>query len=133
MKGYSLPTVILLLSLIGCSRPSSSIEPKLDSSISGKTFSSSGNQEFTLQLDVHSDGGYQWAYSISDTSVVQVDSTRFAPKSRDPKLLGGLAIQTLFFHTLQPGQSLVTLTERRVWEKNVTPIDSLEFTVVVTQ
>jgi predicted secreted protein len=132
MKSYSLPTLILLLSLVGCSRPPSSIEPTLDSSISGKTFSSSGNQEFTLQLDVHFDGGYQWAYSISDTNVARVDSTRFAPKSRDPKLLGGLGIQTLFFHTLQPGQSVVTLTERRSWEKNISSIDSLTFTVVVT-
>jgi predicted secreted protein len=132
MKSYSLPILILLLSLVGCSRPPSSIEPTLDSSISGKTFSSSENQKFTLQLDVHFDGGYQWAYSISDTKVVRVDSTSFAPKSRDPKLLGGLAIQTLFFRTLQPGQSVVYLTERRSWEKDVAPIDSLTFTVVVS-
>jgi len=132
MKGYSLLTLILLLSLVGCSQPPSSIESKLDSSISGKTFSSSVNQKFTLQLDVHFDGGYQWAYSISDTNVVRIDSTRSAPKSRDRNLLGGLAVQTLFFRTLQPGQSVITLTERRSWEKNIAPIDSLTFTVAVT-
>jgi predicted secreted protein len=133
MKSYSLLTFVLLVSLVGCSRPSSSIDAKLDSSISGKTFSSSRNEEFTLQLDVHFDGGYQWAYSIGDTNVVRVDSIRYAPKSRDRNRLGGVAIETLFFRTLRTGQSAVTLTERRSWEKNIAPIDSLTFTVVVTR
>jgi predicted secreted protein len=133
MKGHGFLAFVLVLFLVGCSCPSSPIDPKLDSSISGKTFSSSGDQEFRLQLDVHFDGGYQWAYSISDTNVVRIDSVRYAPKSRDRKLLGGVAIETLFFHTLRTGQSVITLTERRPWEKNIAPIDSLKFTVAVTR
>jgi predicted secreted protein len=132
MKAYHLLALALVLCLVGCSRQSSPIDPKLDSSINGKTFSTSADQEFTLQLDVHFDGGYQWAYAISDTNVIRVDSARFAPKSSDRHLLGGVVIQTLFFHTLQPGQSVVTLTERRPWEKGIAPINSLKFTVVVT-
>jgi predicted secreted protein len=133
MKMYVYFIFIMSFILGNCSQPSSPVDYKLDSSINGKTVSYFRNQKFTLQLDLHADGGYQWDYSISDTNVVRIDSTCFAPKSGNPNQIGGITIETFFFCTLQKGQSVINLIEQRIWEPpEVPPINSLSFTVIVT-
>jgi predicted secreted protein len=83
-----------------------------------------------LELDLHADGGYQWYYGISNTTVVQIDSTSYRSKSGE-LIDGGLTIETLYFQTKTNGQCAVNLTERRGWEEDIPPINTVQFGVVV--
>ncbi len=116
--------------LLGCSKSSQPTEIQLGTDINGKSTTYSPNQKFSLELDVNYDGGYQWFYNISNTSVVQLDSTSYRSKSGQ-QVDGGLAVETFHFRTINNGQSTISLNERRGWEKDVPPINSIQFGVLV--
>jgi predicted secreted protein len=105
----------------------------LTSDIDGKTIRFSSGQRFSLELDLHADGGYQWDCEISDTNIICVDSTGYRPGSRDELVVGGLTVETIHFRTKNPGHCTVSLNERRGWEKDVPPINSLRFQVSVVE
>ena len=67
MKKYYLLFFVIISFLFGCSDNVISSEDQYDSAIDGQTITINTNQKFTLELDLHADGGYQWDYSISDT------------------------------------------------------------------
>ena len=115
-----------------CSQPSSPIDQTLDSSVNGRTVSYPLNSNFTLTLDLNADAGYQWDYSITDTNIVKIDSTCYAPKSGNPDQIGGVTIETFYFGTMKTGQSKVSLVERHPWDSDeIQPNNSISFTVRV--
>lgn len=128
-------TTIIAFSLVtyllsGCSEFSQPTESQLGMDINGKSAIYAPSQKFTLELDVHYDGGYQWSYDISNSSVVQLDSTSYRSKSGNQGV-GGLAVETFYFRTITSGQSTVSLYERRIWEKDNSPINTVQFGVLV--
>ena len=131
MKKYYLLFFIIISYLSGCSDNVISSEDQFDISIDGQTITINTNQKFTLELDLHADGGYQWDYSISDTAVVQIDSTSYRPQSGNWNQVGGVTIETFYFCGIRTGQCVVNLIEHRVWEKDVPPINSVQFSVIV--
>ncbi|HEY9165679.1 MAG TPA: protease inhibitor I42 family protein [Candidatus Kryptonia bacterium] len=131
---YTLIVSVLLITFVGCNKSGNSLsptEPKLDSTISGKTLAYSTNQRFLLELDLSADAGYQWDYSVSDSIVARIDSTNYRPKSGNWNQVGGLTVESFFFRTMKPGTCLVVMVEHRGWEPNVPPIDSLKFFISV--
>jgi hypothetical protein len=130
MRQSTFVLFLLTFILLGCSESLLPTETKLGNDISGQSAVYSSNQRFTLELDVHFDGGYQWLYSIGDTNIVKLDSTSFRSKS-DQQVAGGLAVETFFFRTINNGKSIVNLKECRVWEQDVPPINTLSFGVFV--
>jgi predicted secreted protein len=130
MKVYVSFIFILSFVLGNCSQPSSPIDQTLDSSINGKTVSYTSNYNFSLKLDVHTDGGYLWKYSISDTNIVRIDSTCYLS---NPNLIGGVNQETFFFCTIKKGKSNISLVERQPWvSEDAAPINSISFVVNVT-
>jgi len=126
---------ILLLSLAlfifpGCSKSPQPTEPQLGLDISGKHVVYLPNQQFSLELDLNADAGYQWDYDISDTTVLRIDSTRYRSKSGEI-VVGGLTVETFYFRTLTIGYCTVSLMERRGWERDTPPIHAIQFWVVV--
>jgi predicted secreted protein len=121
----------LAMWLLGCLDSGVLTGSQLDSSVDGKNLSYDRNQPFVLELDVHADGGYQWDCQVSDTSVINLDSTAYRQKLANPNLVGGLTVETFFFRTVQEGSCRVTLNERRVWETGIAPIHTVRFNVSV--
>ena len=133
MKSYASFIFILSFVLLNCSQPSSPIDQTLDSSVDGKSVSYPLNSNFTLRLDLNADAGYLWECSITDTNIVKIDSTCYAPKSGNPDQIGGTTIETFYFCTMKTGQSKILLVERRPWDSDeIQPINSISFTVRVT-
>lgn len=127
--------VILLFS---CSKSSLQNEPnadstelKLDSTINGTTITYHSGQRFSLELDLNADSGYQWDYSISDTNIVRIDSTRFRPKNGNWNQVGGITIENFHFYTMRYGRSDIKLMQLRGWLPSVPPIDTVRFSVLV--
>jgi hypothetical protein len=107
-------------------------EQAWDSTINGKSLNYPLNQKFSLQLDLHADGGFQWDISMTDTSIVCVDSIDCRPYGDIP-VVGGLAVETIYFCTMNTGSTVIILVEHRVWEAGVPALDSLAFSVSVSQ
>jgi predicted secreted protein len=133
MKAYVSFIFILSFVLGNCSQPSSPIDQTLNSSANGKTVSYPLNYNFILKLDLQADAGYRWEYSISDTNIVKIDSTCYAPKSGNPDQIGGVTIETFYFCTMNTGFSYISLVERHPWDpEEIPPIHSISFIVKVT-
>ena len=131
MKKYYLLFFVIISFLFGCSDNVISSEDQYDSAIDGQTITINTNQKFTLELDLHADGGYQWDYSISDTAIVRIDSASYRPKSGNWNQVGGVTIETFYFCGIKKGNCIVNLFEHRAWESNIAPINTVQFNVIV--
>jgi predicted secreted protein len=131
MKKYYLLFLIIISLLFGCSDSSIPTEAQLDSSINGKNITVNTNSKFAMELDLNADGGYIWDYSLSDASVIKVDSTSYKPKSGNWDQVGGLTVETFYFCSKKTGQCKVNLIEHRGWESDVSPINTVQFNVIV--
>jgi predicted secreted protein len=105
--------------------------PLLDSSVNGTKVAYAPNQSFQLELDLNADAGYSWYYTISDTTVITLDSTSYRPKSGNWNGVGGMTVETFYFRTTKTGECSIALDERQGWLPNVPPINSVRFSVVV--
>ncbi len=131
MKKYYPLFLIVISFLFGCSESTLPTEVRLDSSINGKNITVNNNSKFTMELDLNADAGYQWDYSLSNTSVLKVDSTNYRPKSGNWNQVGGLTVETFYFCSKKTGQCKINLIEHRGWESDVPPINTVQFNVIV--
>ena len=130
MGKHSLVSLQAIFLLAGCLDSGLPSEPHLDSSINGNFAVFIYDQRFVLELDVNADAGYRWECEIGDTTVVRLDSASYRPKDGGEGRCGGLAVETFYFRTFRPGRSTIKLSERRVWEENTLPINTIQFVVV---
>lgn len=131
MKNIFTSIIILSVLFFACTDDKTITESELDSSVNGKNISLETNHNYNLKLDVHADGGYQWSYTLSNSEVLQIDSTSFKPKNPDPNIVGGLTEETFHFTSKKPGNCSISLIEHRIWEKDTPPITSIKFVVYV--
>ena len=125
-------SLLVLLVLCGCDLGDPPIsQPRLDSSVNGKKVVYVLNQSFQLELDLNADAGYSWYYTISDTTVIHLDSTSYRPKSGNWNQVGGMTVETFYFQATKTGECSVALDERQGWLPNVPPIHSVRFGVIV--
>jgi predicted secreted protein len=103
----------------------------LTSSVNGTELTCLHNQRFSLELDLSADAGYHWDHSISDPSVLILDSTAYRPRSGNWNQVGGITVETFYFRAAGPGMCTVELSQRRRWEPNVPPIQTVRFFVFV--
>ena len=131
MKTCYLLLLVVISFSAGCSDNILSTENQFDSSINGTSIRANKNQQFILELELNADAGYRWDYSISDASVVRIDSTKYRPKSGDWNQVGGVTIETFYFCGIKKGNCIVNLFEHRAWESNIAPITTVHFNVIV--
>ena len=129
---------LLSLMLVACSNstpPSGpapdSEEVMIDSTANGTTISYPVDERFCLELLLSADAGFQWDYTLSDTSVVCIDSTCCRPASGDWNQVGGYTIESFHFRTIHSGLCSVHLIEHQAWIPEVPPIHTCSFTVAV--
>ena len=131
MKTCYLLLLVVISFSAGCSDNILSTENQFDSSINGTSIRVNKNQQFILELELNADAGYRWDYSISDASVVRIDSTNYRPKSGDWNQVGDVTIETFYFCGIKKGNCIVNLFEHRAWESNIAPITTVHFNVIV--
>jgi predicted secreted protein len=131
MKIYTLAFLIVIPFLYGCSDSLLPTESQLDSSVNGKIIKVVQNSNFSLELDLHADGGYRWDCMISDSTVVRIDSTHSRPKDSGEFKVGGLSVERFYFSSRKTGRCLIDLIEHQRWEKDVPPINIVQFNVIV--
>lgn len=120
-------TIMILFLLYSCNNTINQPNPQ----IIERTMSVNINNEVIFELELHADGGYQWEYSISDTTVLQIDSINYRPKSGDWSQDGGITIEKFYFTAKRSGQCIILLNERRIWEEDIAPINSVKYSINV--
>jgi predicted secreted protein len=126
--------LFFLLVLSGCDLGDSlKSEPQLDSSVNGTSVAYTLGQSFSLELDLNADAGFSWYHTISDPTVIHLDSTSFRPKSGDWNMVGGLTVETFYFRTTRAGECAIDLAERQGWLPNDPPRNAVRFSVIVSR
>jgi predicted secreted protein len=127
--------ILLTVALFSCSHPTELNREtgiSLDASVNGTTVSYPPGQSFSLDLEVFADAGYTWECTISEESVLAMErDPSYRPKYGGPILPGGATIETFYFRTAGFGKSTMTLIEHQGWMKDVPPIVTVQFTVIV--
>jgi hypothetical protein len=120
--------------LAGCSDlggPTTDGLAQLDETVNGMTLSYGSNQRFKLCLDSWADAGYQWEYSLSDSSVAFVEG-KVTYRQNNPDVAGGLSTATAVLCTGRTGRCRVTFIEHQIWMKDNPPRKTVTFTIVVS-
>lgn len=131
MRNYYYYPLVFLSLLIGCSDSSLPTNIEWNSSINGKYLRINREQKLLLELDSNFDGGYSWDCDFSDSTIIVLDSVNSRPKNNNRELDGGIAIKTFYFRGIKRGFCKVNLIEHRVWEKDIPPINIIQFNIRV--
>lgn len=135
MKPCPLFLSLVSFALLSCNHATQPLERSavpLDASVNGTIVACQPDQPITLDLDVSADAGYQWDCSVDNGSVLVTNGDpTFRQKNPGPVVPGGAVIETLYFRAASSGQCNVTLIEHQRWMKDVPPIKTVAFTVIV--
>lgn len=102
-----------------------------NNSIKGKTLELKNRESFILELDLMASAGYQWDCKIKDSLVLTLDSINYRPKNENKNIVGGVTIASFYYTALKKGSTEVELIEHRAWEKNIEPVNKINFTVKI--
>jgi len=85
------------------------------------------NQEFTIALNSNPTTGYSWQESY-DESVLELVEKSYRPGAKaEPEVVGAGGTEYFQFKALQPGETELVMTYKRVWEEEY--LEQLVFTV----
>ncbi len=87
-------------------------------------------QEFTITLEANPSTGYQWQLAKPPEKEI-VQWVRSEYQHPDTKLIGAPGKEVWTFKGVGPGKTTIELHYLRPWEKNVAPVASRSFRVVV--
>ena len=99
------------LILLGCG--GGQVYGKEDTNISVKT-----GDEFTIKLDENPTTGYQWNYTISDESVLEISKDEYVNGSNAQDVAGAGGERFLTFVAKSKGSTVIDMVYERSWEKN---------------
>lgn len=90
------------------------------------------NEVSELQLDSLGGAGYSWVVAENNAAITEVTlnaDDHTAAKKQPPGAAVKLKVR---IRGLKPGNSRITLIQKRIWETDVAPADTCRMTVVVT-
>ena len=87
------------------------------------------NEQFELQFEACLTCGYEWFLEPVDTTKVKLLSKSSEPKSQDPNLVGGNAIETWTFIGLQKGDYQLVFNYKRPWEEEILKTEKIRLIV----
>jgi predicted secreted protein len=102
-------------------------------------------QEIRIELKGNATTGFAWALaSLSGDAIEPTEYTTLPDETRQAKgtytpdpaedgQVGTAGVYAIVFHAVEPGRSSVKMVYHRPWEKDQSPAQTFELTVVVTQ
>ncbi|QNU65878.1 protease inhibitor I42 family protein [Ruminiclostridium herbifermentans] len=89
------------------------------------------NKSFEITLEENGSTGYQWFYSISDISALNLISEENLIYT-SPELDGAPIQKIWTFEALEPGTYTLTFEYKRPWQQGIAPIEIVECTIIVS-
>lgn len=106
------------------------VKDTLISTENGSIINVEQNKTFEISLEENGSTGYQWFYTISDNSALNLISEEYI--SCNNPLLDGAPIQKVWtFEALKPGTYTLTYEYLRPWETGKEPIKTVQCTINV--
>lgn len=90
------------------------------------------NEEFSMELKSHGTSGYQWFIDLYDKDILEVSIESADTKIDIDSVPAGASTNLILnIKGIKSGTSNVSLSERRVWEVGIAPINTIELKVTV--
>jgi len=129
-------TILLILSLAGCSRASSkTIQPddvQLTDTNNGGQVTVKAGQTINLRLEANPSTGFGWEVNQIDTTLlVQKGDKTYAPASQIKPVAGGGGWEYFRFAVQQKGETTLKLIYHRSWEKGVEPAKTFDVKIQI--
>jgi inhibitor of cysteine peptidase len=99
--------------------------------IAGKTYTESNNGDdlnlkvndtITIKLESNATTGYKWnLFEENNSGIITMISSGYTEKENKDNLVGAGGFETFSFKAISRGNTTITLTYNRQWEKDVQP------------
>ena len=90
-----------------------------------------GGKTAEINLDGNATTGYEWKYSLSDETLLNVVENEYVPNEAPEEMVGVGGIQKYVFKGLKEGEVIVTLTYSQPWDTVTEPVYTLKYTFKV--
>ena len=87
------------------------------------------NEQFELKFEACHSCGYIWILESVDTTTIKLLGKSSEPKSHDPNLVGGNAIETWTFIGLQKGSYQLVFNYKRPWLEEIQKTEKIKLIV----
>ncbi len=115
--------LLLLVVVSGCSNAVQAFtEP-------GKAINTGLNQEFTIALGSNPTTGYSWQPSYDENNLNLINQTYREQDTTGEQLVGAAGTEYFIFRALNGGETRISFTYRRPWEKPSLQDQTVVFTV----
>lgn len=92
------------------------------------------NETRTFELESHEGGGYHWTIASNDESITKVRIKPQKPTQEPSATPLGKSFPTLVeIKALAEGKVIVLLEEKRVWEKEISPLNTCRIYITINQ
>lgn len=92
------------------------------------------NETRTFELESHEGGGYHWTIASNDESITEVRIKPHKPTQEPSSAPLGKSFPTLVeIKALAEGKVIVLLEEKRVWEKEISPLNTCRIYITINQ
>ena len=124
---YWVLVLIIAMAMTGCGSPKVTAYTE-----SGKTITTSADQEFTISLQANPTTGYDWKTSSFDTNLISLVKKDYNQDDHTGKPLVGSGGTDFFtFKALKAGEAKITFIYYRPWEAPKPEDQRQVFTVVI--
>ena len=92
------------------------------------------NDTYALELETHEGGGYLWSVASNDETVTEVQIVPRKPaQTKDLTPIGKSFPVQVEIKALAEGKTVVLLEEKRVWEKDIKPMNTCRIYITINQ
>lgn len=103
-------------------------EPQATTSIS--SIEATTGDSFSVDLDANPTTGYQWELDF-DSEYLQLLNRKYVPRATETDLVGAGGTDTFNFRALKPGDTEMTFSYLRPWEKDKAPIEQKIYEITI--
>ncbi len=93
------------------------------------TIDTKKGEKFLVVLDSNPTTGYSWEVSL-DSNYVQLDDRNFASEASEG-MVGAGGEETFNFTALESGNTEITFSYLRSWEKDVEPVEKKMYNIII--
>jgi inhibitor of cysteine peptidase len=119
---------VFILGFSGCAAS----EKVLTKKDNGKDLNLKVNDTVEIKLESNPTTGYSWFLGrLEDNSIVSISGPEFIDSKKDKELVGSGGYETFVIKALSRGTTSIILNYKKLWEKDVDPIETFEITVFI--
>ncbi len=106
---------------------------EINQSVSDQPIEIMMNDSLEISLQSNPTTGYEWMALAEDSLVLKQTRKRYIEKKTPMNMVGAGGTTKFTFKPLKTGRSRLTFVYRRPFEKNKSPLKTIQYTIIVKQ